>query len=133
MSKLVYFPARGRAELIRLVLANAGAQYSEEPVGGETLTALKETGKLAFNQVPYYEDEEVQLVQSVAISRYLATKYGFNGDYKQAVYSDILIDGWNDLTNKIVPFIYPTLQADKLQEFVTGPELERYIGFYLFF
>ena len=33
---LIYFPARGRAEVIRLVLAEAGVEYQEHPVGKDS-------------------------------------------------------------------------------------------------
>mmetsp|Transcript_4505 Transcript_4505/g.15826 ORF Transcript_4505/g.15826 Transcript_4505/m.15826 type:complete len:213 (+) Transcript_4505:147-785(+) len=105
--KITYFPARGRAELARLVLAAAGVEWVEEAVSAETLPALKESGKLAFGQVPLYEDDDVSLVQSMTIARYLARKHDLYGDLQQGAIADMLIDGYGDLLNKLIPNIFP--------------------------
>lgn len=58
---LLYSPARGRAEVIRLVLAEAGVDYDGHHVGKGTppaggratdLADLKASGVLAFGAVP---------------------------------------------------------------------------------
>ena len=128
--KVTYFPARGRAELIRFALVFAGVEYEEVSINPESLAALKESGKLLYGQVPFYEDDDISLVQSVAIARYIANKHNFVGDARQAAYSDTLIDSWNDLINKFIPLLYPSFQADKVKEFIAGPEIQRYaVGF----
>eukprot|EP01094_Clydonella_sp_ATCC50884_P023403 TRINITY_DN559_c0_g1_i1.p1 TRINITY_DN559_c0_g1~~TRINITY_DN559_c0_g1_i1.p1 ORF type:complete len:210 (-),score=93.68 TRINITY_DN559_c0_g1_i1:177-806(-) len=115
---ITYFAARGRAELARVVLASAGVQWEEVHLNPETLGELKKTDKLAFGQVPLYEDGDVTLVQSMAIARYAARKHGLMGDAKQAAYADMVIDGWNDVVNKIVPLLYPTKKEEEYQAFV---------------
>ena len=86
---LIYFAARGRAELIRLVLAEAGVDYLEHPVGKDTppangrptdFAALKQSGALAFEAVPVWEEEGgFRLAQSGAIANHLARLHGLRG------------------------------------------------------
>jgi len=86
---LRYFPARGRAEVIRLVLAEAGVDYQELPVGRGTpprdgrvtdLAALKGTGALPFDAVPVWEEPGgFRLAQSAAIANHLARAHGLRG------------------------------------------------------
>ncbi len=82
---LLYFPARGRAEVIRLVLAEAGVEYLEHHVGKGTppaggrptdLAALKADGVLPFGAVPAWEEPGLRLVQSAAIANHLARRHG---------------------------------------------------------
>src|SRR5258706_10468036 len=86
---LVYFPVRGRAELIRYVLALAGVEYTEHPIlkdgplqhGRPTdFAALKATGELPFDAVPVWEEPDgFRLAQSMAIVRYLGAAHGLAG------------------------------------------------------
>jgi glutathione S-transferase len=86
---LIYFPARGRAELVRLLLAEAGVDYVEHPVGKGTppvagrptdFTALKATGDLPFEAVPVWEEPGgFRLAQSLAIANHLARTHGLGG------------------------------------------------------
>jgi glutathione S-transferase len=90
MSKptLVYFATRGRAEVIRLLLAEAGVEYQEHTVGRDTppsggrptdLAALKASGALPFDAVPVWEEPGLRLAQSVAIANHLARAHGLRG------------------------------------------------------
>ena len=91
MSKptLIYFAARGRAELIRLVLAEAGVDYQEHVVGKGTppvdgrptdFAALKATGALPFDALPVWEEPSgLRLAQSAAIANYIARSRGLRG------------------------------------------------------
>ena len=86
---LVYFHARGRAEVIRLVLAEAGVDYQEHPVGKGTppvngrptdFTALKASGDLPFEAVPVWEEPGgFRLAQSLAIVNHLGRTHGLGG------------------------------------------------------
>jgi len=91
MSKptLIYFAARGRAELIRLVLAEAGVDYREHHVGKGTppvdgrptdFAALKKSGDLPFEAVPVWEEPGgFRLAQSLAIANHIARTHGLGG------------------------------------------------------
>jgi glutathione S-transferase len=86
---LTYFPARGVAELIRLVLAEAGVDYQEYAVGRGSppvdgrptdLAALKATGTLPFDAVPVWEEPSgLRLAQSSAIANHIARTHGLRG------------------------------------------------------
>jgi glutathione S-transferase len=86
---LVYFASRGRAELIRLVLAEAGLDYVEHAVGKGTppengrptdFTALKATGDLPFEALPVWEEPGgFRLAQSLAIANHIARAHGLAG------------------------------------------------------
>ena len=91
MSKptLIYFAGRGRAEVIRLVLAEAGVEYREHVVGKGTapvdgrptdFAALKATGALPFEALPVWEEPDgFRLAQSAAIANHLARAHGLRG------------------------------------------------------
>src|SRR5512138_1769340 len=86
---LIYFAGRGRAELIRLVLAEAGVEYAEHVVGKGTppvdgrptdFAALKATGALPFDALPVWEEPGgFRLAQSAAIANHLARAHGLRG------------------------------------------------------
>jgi len=78
--KLIYFAARGRAEVIRLVLAEAGVVYEEENFKGpEQFAALKASGRLPFLAVPVWEEDGLRLAQSAAIANHVARAHGLLG------------------------------------------------------
>jgi glutathione S-transferase len=92
---LTYFEGRGRAETCRLLLAEANVIYVDNRL--KDITPLKTTGKLAFGQVPLYEDNGFVLVQSATINRYVAKKYGmFGANDVEAATIDMICEGFND-------------------------------------
>ena len=110
MSKptLIYFAARGRAELIRLVLAEAGVDYQEHVVGRGTppvdgrptdLAALKATGTLPFDAVPVWEEPGgLRLAQSGAIANHIARVHGLRGkDASEEAQCDQLLGAVDDV------------------------------------
>jgi len=86
---LIYFASRGRAEIIRLVLADAGVEYEEHLVGKGTppkkgrptdFEELKATGLLPFEALPVWEEPDgFRLAQSHAILGHLARGHGLYG------------------------------------------------------
>jgi glutathione S-transferase len=86
---LIYFHARGRAEVIRLVLAEAGLDWQEHPVGRGTpprdgrptdLPTLQASGELPFDAVPVWEEPGgLRLAQSAAIANHVARTHGMRG------------------------------------------------------
>jgi glutathione S-transferase len=86
---LIYFNARGRAELIRLVLAECGVDWDEHHVGRGTPPAkgrptdigeLKAIGVLPFGAVPVWEETDgLRLAQSAAIANHLSRRHGLLG------------------------------------------------------
>ncbi len=74
------------------------------------------TGKLAFGQVPLYEEPGLALVQSGTIVRYLAKKHGYNGANEQeALHIDVAYEGAQDLLNQFVIYKF-VIAEDKKEE-----------------
>ena len=81
MAELTYFRGRGRAETTRWMLAATGVEFINTPVDTpEQLAALRESGKLPFDQMPLLELDNQRLSQSSAMIRYLARRGGLYGD-----------------------------------------------------
>jgi glutathione S-transferase len=84
---LTYFSSRGRAELIRLVCAEAGVAFEEKSLGvyhpvdkTPAFLALKATGTLPFAAVPIWDEAGgFRLAQSDAIVRHVAREHGLYG------------------------------------------------------
>ncbi len=109
---LIYFAARGRAELIRLVLAESGMKWEEHPVGKGTLPtngrptdfdALKASGLLPFGAVPVWEDHDgFRLAQSMAIVRYLGATHGMLGKTARDVAQiDQMLGAYDDVRGEL--------------------------------
>src|ERR1039457_663579 len=84
---LTYFSSRGRAEMIRLVCAEAQVAYTERHLGTyhpkdktPEFEALTATGVLPFDAVPRWEEPGgLRLAQSDAIARHVARTHGLYG------------------------------------------------------
>jgi glutathione S-transferase len=103
---LTYFSSRGRAELIRLVCAEAGVAHREEHLGvyhpvdkTPAFNALKATGVLPFDAVPLWEEEGgFRLAESDAIVRHLARTHGLHGrDAREASRCDMIFAGADEV------------------------------------
>eukprot|EP01102_Stenamoeba_stenopodia_P017167 TRINITY_DN6113_c0_g1_i1.p1 TRINITY_DN6113_c0_g1~~TRINITY_DN6113_c0_g1_i1.p1 ORF type:complete len:221 (+),score=44.86 TRINITY_DN6113_c0_g1_i1:115-777(+) len=84
--RLVYFSSRGRAELIRVMLYDAGFDFEDVRVGWykpgdqpEGFLKVKDEGILDFDALPLWQEGDLNLVQSSAILRYLSRKLGRYG------------------------------------------------------
>jgi glutathione S-transferase len=105
LPRLTYFSSRGRAELIRLVLAEAEVEYIELNVGVyDPVTApaafaeLRATGVLAFDALPLWEEADgFRLVQSDAIVRHVARSHGrYGANARDAARCDQFLAGIED-------------------------------------
>jgi glutathione S-transferase len=138
MSKptLIYFAARGRAELIRLVLAEAGVDFQEHPVGQGTppvngrptdFQALKLTPQLPFGAVPVWEEPDgFRLAQSVAIATHLARSHGLLGkNGREAAQCDQMLGAFDDVRAELrkLATVTPT-------ERVASQYLPRWFGYF---
>jgi len=77
--KLTYFNGRGRAELIRFILAQADVAYEDVRLTKEEWPRYKEL--MPFGVIPAWQEEESGLLMghSISIARYLANKYNLAG------------------------------------------------------
>ncbi|WP_437636343.1 glutathione S-transferase family protein [Sorangium sp. So ce854] len=82
--KLIYFAARGRVEVARLMMELCGVPYEDEFVSLESWVRPDSKERFLkctpFGQLPVLEDGELTLCQSQAINRHLARKLGLYGD-----------------------------------------------------
>ncbi|KAK9816216.1 hypothetical protein WJX74_009459 [Apatococcus lobatus] len=106
-----YFPIRGRAEPLKLVLTTQGVSFKLHTLG---LEEIKDLSNFKFGQAPAYSDDEVEhLVQSNAILRHLGRKYNLYGSSRtENAAVDEAIDGVEDLQLKYVGLIYGGKLAD---------------------
>ncbi|KAJ3364364.1 hypothetical protein GGF32_001888 [Allomyces javanicus] len=114
--QVYYFPAKGRAETIRLVLEAAGAKYENK----YPADWAAEKPSLPFGQLPALvitDDKTKQtttLAQSAAIVRYLARKYNLvAADPLDAALGDSVWESVSDVTNAMINVVFRTAEADK--------------------
>ena len=95
---LTYFPARGRGEQLRLVLAEGGADWEFAGVGFPEFAAMKST--LAFGSLPCVDYQGQRLVQSLSTVKFIGKTLG-QGLYPEGAASqyrvDMILDGCEDL------------------------------------
>ncbi|KNE54884.1 hypothetical protein AMAG_00830 [Allomyces macrogynus ATCC 38327] len=114
--QVYYFPAKGRAETIRLVLEAAGVPYENK----YPADWAAEKSSLPFGQLPALvitDDKTKQtttLAQSAAIVRYLAHKYNLvAADPLDAALGDSVFESISDVTNAIIKVVFRTPDAEK--------------------
>lgn len=104
-TKLYYYPALGRAEVIRLALSEAGQDWefvtcdmSNREETGKFLSKCRELGGNLTTNVPMLYTEGKYLTQSGAITLYVARKYGlYSSDVEAAFKIDNLLCAAEDL------------------------------------
>ncbi len=139
---LIYFKARGRAEVIRLVLAEAGVDYDEHPVGKDLprhegqptdLVGLREAGLLPFGAVPVWVDSDgFRLAQSGAIARYLAATHGMvGGTPREQARVEEILGGVDDVRLELRRLV-PAAPADRpaIVAELTDSFLPRWMGYF---
>jgi len=100
--KLSYFNGRGRAEIARIILAEAGVEYEDDRVSDwpGTLKATILTG-----QMPVLYVDGKQVCQSGVIHRFLTASFGLVGDsHLAAAYCDMVYETLNELYFKLPLF-----------------------------
>ncbi|XP_069835706.1 glutathione S-transferase P 1-like [Dendropsophus ebraccatus] len=106
---ITYFPLRGRAEPIRLLLADQGASWTEEeiPIADWFAGKCDIKKEAVFGQLPRFKDGDFVLYQSNCILRYLGCKYCLaGGDNKEKALIDMVNDGVEDLRLKFARAIF---------------------------
>merc|ERR1712083_923209 len=68
--RLTYFPARGRAEISRLILAHAGVKFDDIRLTGEEFVKVKPI--LPYGSMPILEYKGEVICESMAIAKFLA-------------------------------------------------------------
>jgi glutathione S-transferase len=127
--KLWYFPARARAEQIRLMFHALEVPFEEAKVDREVFMELKQQGvkMLSFGSMPMLEDGDFRLVQGPVILSYLARKHGVApSDLQQAARADSIAWGAEDLRTKYFQ-MHSSKDEAKQAEFVSGDLARRWL------
>ncbi|XP_011679509.2 S-crystallin SL11 [Strongylocentrotus purpuratus] len=118
--RLTYFTTRGRAEPIRLLLTDAGIEFEDRRFSEKEWFERKESGEFPLNQIPILEADGKTMVQSRAIMRHLARKYGYNGKTEEEAYQiDVLCEALEDLVANVFNIVFSDFDQaykDKLKE-----------------
>ncbi|CAL8146161.1 unnamed protein product [Orchesella dallaii] len=105
--KLTYFDLRGIAEPIRLIFRYTNVPFEDHRVTPETWKDVKKTFK--WQQLPFLDCNGKILTQSVAISRFLASKFGLNPPPKNGAWNqakcDEIVGAINDLRLQIKSYV----------------------------
>jgi len=134
---LTYFRARSRGEVPRLIMEDAGVEYDyADFTMAEWRDGLKDdlAPFLSFGQVPLYQDSlKLNVVQSQAINRYVARKYGYAGSTeREVVLIDMVAEGARDLLESSVKSRYFRPQEQRqaeIQKFAEGA-LNDWLNYY---
>ncbi|KAM3913196.1 glutathione S-transferase P 1-like isoform 2-T2 [Leptodactylus fuscus] len=104
---ITYFPLRGRAENIRLLLGDQGATWEEEEVQMQDWKSGNLKKEAVFGQLPKFKDGDFVLYQSNSILRYLGRKYDIaGGSNQESALIDMVNDGVEDLRLKFARAIF---------------------------
>nr|ADP24698.1 glutathione-s-transferase pi class [Wuchereria bancrofti] len=110
--KLTYFPIRGLAEPIRLVLVDQGIKFTDDRINASDWPSMK--SHFHFGQLPCLYDGDHQIVQSGAILRHLARKHNLNGGNElETTHIDMFCEGVRDLHTKYTKMIYQAYDTEK--------------------
>jgi len=133
MLKLTYWPKRGRAEQVRLILSLLGLEWEERNFDQDSpehhaMQALGPAGGLMFASVPLLEDGDFGLVQGPVILGYLARRQGLVDptDLQSSSRADAIAWGAEDL--RMAYFLLFGMGAERKQRtFLTGRFRQRWL------
>jgi prostaglandin-H2 D-isomerase / glutathione transferase len=101
MMELTYFPAVGRAGVIRFLLHAANVEWKDTLIGFDDFPAVKATFPLGC--VPTLTVDGTQFCQSVALYRFAAKKAGlYPKDDTKALIVDEMMDTLNECVEKLL-------------------------------
>lgn len=138
--RLTYFSLRGRAEIIRLVLAETGMPFEERSVGPYNpsnlppeFAELKTVGALPFDALPLWEEPGgLSLAQSDAIVRHVARAGKLYGaSEREAALCDMAFEGVKDVRMEVMKPMSadPAKRADLRADLVASV-LPRWLGYF---
>jgi len=106
MYKLYYWNGRGRAQLTRYILAEAGVDWTDvrEPED-HMIASMKAEGVLPYDQWPVLDVDGKILAQSNSIARFVAKRFGIYGSSAMhEAEADGVVDAVYDLSNDYSEF-----------------------------
>ncbi len=125
--KVIYGNAKGRAETIRFIFAQAGVPYEDKRLTGEEWAQLKPT--FQYGALPVLEVDGKQLAGSGPIARFLAERFGLAGssDFENAEIASI-DDVIDDLAEQILRCMKDETRKADLKKALQEKHLPRYLG-----
>ena len=112
--KLTYFNGRGRAELTRLIFAQAGVQYEDKRIAKEEWPELKP--KTPNGSLPILEIDGKTLLGSIPIARFVAERFGLAGsnDIENTEIAGVM-DCLNDLVTSFLKVLFEKDETRKAE------------------
>lgn len=108
--RLIYFNAKGRAELARWLFAYADVLYVDERFERENWSKYKKD--FPGGKLPVLMIDDRQLNQSMSIARYLAKEFGLAPkDHLEAAHCDAVVDSCVEVLDKL----YGVLTSSKAE------------------
>ena len=127
--KLTYFNLRARAELTRLIFAQAGVEYEDKRIAKEEWSELKP--KTPYGSLPTLEVDGKVLAGSLPIARFVAERHGLAGsnDLENTEIAGIM-DCLGDLLQAFVKVIFESNETRKaeLQKKFNEEESPKYLS-----
>ncbi|RDD47697.1 Hematopoietic prostaglandin D synthase [Trichoplax sp. H2] len=116
--KLYYFDGEGRAEVIRLILAESDIKYKDERIQVEDWPTLRKSGKIPFEVLPVLEVDGHTICQSATIARYIARMGGLAGktSLEQAKADQIAEYLLSDLLNQYIQYMLEDEELKKAEK-----------------
>jgi len=112
--KLIYFNGRGRAEITRLLFAQAGQKFEDVRYDHSEWGSHK--SEMPLGQMPVLEVDGVKLPQSLTIARYVAKTFNLAGkDNLDQAKADAVVDTIADLMQKLAPLMFEKDETKKQQ------------------
>ncbi|CAD5215217.1 unnamed protein product [Bursaphelenchus xylophilus] len=133
--KLIYFDARGICESIRLMFIYSNISFIDKRITLNEWMRLKETTE--FGKLPILEVNGKRLSQCLAISRYLANKFGIAGvDQWEIAKLDEISEFHREVVHEMSPYFYVLGgyrkgNVDQLRRDVFLPAVERHLPTYV--
>jgi glutathione S-transferase len=112
-----YFPIRGRAEPIRLLLEDMGVPYRNEPVDIKQWRKIK--AETPFGKVPLYHEGQLEIAESHAIMRHLARRYDLYGnDELEGTRCDVVQEVLHDAVEQFAELMWNPDFAQVRDDFI---------------
>ena len=116
---LHYFGGNGRGEAIRMMLHHAGVAFDDKCYTFEQWAPLKESGLFEYKRMPMLEIDGHRLVETAAIIRYVATKYGFYSNESLAVYNiEVVASLAQEIAENWIKFVFPEYNEEGLFKWI---------------
>jgi len=112
--KLTYFQGRGRAEITRLIFAQAGVKYEDNRITGDDWKTLKPT--TPWGGMPILEVDGKVIAQSLTIARYVAKQTGLAGKNPlENALIDSVVDATGDIVTAVVAAMFEKDETKKAE------------------